>query len=52
MEDNYKEFLQKQMDHIILNLEIIDKFIDSAKLQNEQFVLDFYDKLNKISIRK
>ena len=50
--DNYKEFLQKQMDHIILNLEIIDKSIDSAELQNEQFVLDFYDKLNKISIRK
>lgn len=52
MEDNYKEFLQKQMGLIILNLEIIDKYIDSAELQNEQFVLDFYDKLNKISIRK
>lgn len=52
MEDNYKEFLQKQMDYIIFNLEILDKSIDSAKLQNEQFVLDFYDKINEISVRK
>lgn len=52
MEDNYKEFLQKQMDCIIFNLEILDKSIDSAELQNEQFVLDFYDKINEISVRK
>ena len=52
MEDNYKEFLQKQMDYIIFNLEILDKSIDSAELQNDQFVLDFYDKINEISVRK
>ena len=52
MEDNYKEFLQKQINCIISNLEILDKFITSAKLQNEQFILDFYDKLNEISVRK
>ena len=52
MEDNYKEFLQKQMDYILFNLEIIDKSISSLELQNEQFVLNFYDKLNEISVRK
>ena len=40
------------MDYIIFNLEILDKSIDSAELQNEQFVLDFYDKINEISVRK
>ena len=46
------EFMQETMSGIISNLEMLDKFIDSAELQNEQFVIDFYDKLNKISVRK
>jgi len=40
------------MNYIIFNLEILDRFIDSNELRNEQFVLDFYDKLNSISVRK
>lgn len=52
MEDKYIQYLQLQMARILFNLELLDKSIDSAELQNEQFVLDFYDKLNKISVRK
>lgn len=33
-------------------LELIDKEVSESQLQNEQFVLDFYDKLNDISVRK
>ena len=33
-------------------LECVDKEISTSLLQNEQFVLDFYDKLNEISVRK
>lgn len=33
-------------------LEYIDKFISDNKLQNEQCTLNFYDKLNEISVRK
>lgn len=33
-------------------LELIDKEVSDSLVQNEQFVLDFYDKLNEISIRK
>lgn len=32
-------------------LELIDKEVSESQLQNEQFVLDFYDKLNDISVR-
>lgn len=44
--------MQKQMDYLLFNLEILDRAINSEELQNEQFVLDFYDKLNEISVRK
>lgn len=40
------------MAQILFNLELLDKSISIESLQNEQFVLDFYDKLNEISIRK
>lgn len=33
-------------------LEGIDKKVSESLLQNEQFVLDFYDKVNEISVRK
>lgn len=33
-------------------LEGIDKKVSELSLKNEQFVLDFYDKLNEISVRK
>lgn len=51
-EDPYVEFIKKRIAKIIFNLELLDKSITEAELQNEQFVLDFYDKLNEISIRK
>ena len=50
--NNYINFLKKQFHDIILNLEIIDKIITEKDLQHEQFILDFYDKLNEISVRK
>lgn len=40
------------MKHTLLWLEEIDKEVSNSLLQNEQFVLDFYDRLNEISIRK
>lgn len=56
MEDTLKntntEYIKKQMTQMLSNLELLDKSISTARLQNEQFVLDFYDKLNEISIRK
>ena len=50
--NDYIDFLKKQFHDIIFNLEIIDKAITEKGLQHEQFILDFYDKLNEISIRK
>lgn len=50
--NNYIDFLKKQFHDIIFNLEIIDKIITEKGLQHEQFILDFYDKLNEISVRK
>ena len=32
--------------------EGIDRQVSDSLLQNEQFVLDFYDKVNEISVRK
>ena len=50
--NDYINFLKKQFHDIIFNLEIIDKAITEKGLQHEQFILDFYDKLNEISVRK
>lgn len=50
--NDYIDFLKKQFNDIIFNLEIIDKIITEKGLQHEQFILDFYDKLNEISVRK
>lgn len=47
-----KEVLQKLMNNAIDILEIIDSSITNSLLQNEQFVLNFYDKINEISVRK
>lgn len=33
-------------------LELIDSSINESLLKDEQFVLDFYDKINEISVRK
>lgn len=33
-------------------LEIIDETVSDSLSQNEQFVLDFYDRVNEISVRK
>ena len=50
--NDYIDFLKKQFHDIIFNLEIIDKIITEKRIQYEQFILDFYDKLNEISVRK
>lgn len=47
------EGILKYMMKLSLDLlEEIDKNVFELSLQNEQFVLDFYDKLNEISVRK
>ena len=55
MEDNkedIKSAMKKQLEELTRYLVIIDTLIDLADLGNEQFVLDFYDRLNEISVRK
>lgn len=47
-----KTSLQWSMEECLKLLEAIDKEVDTLNLQNEQFVLNFYDKINEISIRK
>ena len=47
-----KEALKWFMSNVMLQLEQIDKEVSNSLLQDEQFVLDFYDKLNEISVRK
>ena len=49
--DNEKNRLYNmcQMSILMLN-ELMDQ-IEKANLQNEQFVLDFCDKINELSIR-
>ena len=44
--------LQGMMKVCINLLESIDDLIDKEELQNEQFVLNFYDVINEISVRK
>ena len=47
-----EEVLKHLMKVTLELLECVDKEISTSLLQNEQFVLDFYDKLNEISVRK
>lgn len=44
--------LKSLLDLELFSLEQLDQLITNSGLQNEQFVLDFYDKLNEISVRK
>lgn len=46
------DFIRELMREVLRKLESIDKEIDITQLKNEQFVLDFYDKVNEISVRK
>lgn len=43
--------LKSLLDSELANLEQLDKKIRNLGLQNEQFILDFYDNLNEISVR-
>lgn len=52
LKDTHVKYIKKQISKLLFDLELLDKSIDSEGLQNEQFVLNFYDKLNMISIRK
>lgn len=44
--------LKWKMAKLLEYLEEIDHEVDVKSLRNEQFVLDFYDKVNEISVRK
>lgn len=46
------EYLKRVMLSILDDLNFIDKIIEIHSLNNEQFVLNFYDELNKISVKK
>lgn len=52
MKESDKLKLISSMERIVILLEQIDKQIDKLKLKDEQFVLDWYDKINEISVRK
>lgn len=47
-----EEVLKWIMKGCLEVLEGIDREVSKSLLQNEQFVLDFYDKINEISVRK
>lgn len=49
--DNEKNMLYHFCSTSILALEKLWTMIEKAGMQNEQFVLDWLDKLNEISIR-
>lgn len=51
-EEDIKSTIKFFMTRALFSLEQIDKLIDKYHLKNEQFVLDFYDKVNEISVRK
>lgn len=51
MKEEDVDKLKSLLDSELSNLEQIDKTIRDLGLQNEQFVLDFYDSLNEISVR-
>lgn len=38
------------LDLAVKNIEILIKMAESADLENEQFFLDWLDKLNKLSV--
>lgn len=52
IKDNNIEYIKEQIAQMLFNLELLDKSISTGGIQNEQFVLNFYDKLNEISVRK
>lgn len=52
IKDTHIKYIKKQITDILYSLEFLDKYISLIGVQNEQFILDFYDKLNEISIRK
>lgn len=47
-----KQILRWKMEQCLKELEKIDSETSKSQLHNEQFVLNFYDKINEISIRK
>lgn len=44
--------LKRQMELVLMLLDQIDSSIDKLGLTNKQFVLNFYDELNRISVKK
>ena len=46
------EYLKHAMLAILDDLNFIDKVVEIHSLGNEQFVLNFYDELNKIRVKR
>ncbi len=51
MEKEKYNSLKTQFDIIISQLEYLTSVLEKEKLTNEQIVLDFYDRLNAISVK-
>lgn len=43
--------IQNEMDRSIRDIEYICQLIDNYKLNNEQFYLEWLDRLNELSVR-
>lgn len=48
----FEQSIKTLAAQILTDLERIDSEVDRLGLKDEQWVLDFYDKLNEISVRK
>lgn len=48
----YSKYIKEQITKVLEDLEKLDKMIAVSSLQNEQFIINFYDKLNEISVRR
>ena len=46
-----EEVLLKQIDHILEEINTLDDYVRTHELHNEQWFLDFQDRLNEISIK-
>ena len=48
----FEQSIKTLAAQILTDLERIDSEVDRLGLKDEQWVLDFYDKINEISVRK
>ncbi len=48
---NIEESLKEAMEKYLSVIDILDKEVRSRELQNEQWFIEWQDKLNEISVR-